>query len=231
MTQVACRSHRDCVAPHVAPVRGRAGGGPDPRTGRHDLIAAITIAWGRAVPAADALMAMLDTVSTMASQTIARTRLFELGHGLVRDMQAEVLRPLPEAAGIESAAIYEPASRSIDEAGDWYSAVRLADHRIAFVIGDVPDHGMEAVAAMGRLQSMVLGLLTSIPQPDDVFTRASRLVHDDGATLASALLVVVDAEARNHADAQSVVTQLLERCRASVEVHADDTALIVVRSV
>jgi hypothetical protein len=31
----------------------------------------------------------------------------------------------------------------------------------------------------------------------DVFTRASQLVHDDGATLASALLVVVDTEARS----------------------------------
>ena len=80
------------------------------------VIAAITIAWRRAVPAADALVAVLDTVSTMVGQTISRTHLFELEHGLFRDIQAELLRPLPEVPGIESAAVYEPASRSIDVA-------------------------------------------------------------------------------------------------------------------
>jgi serine phosphatase RsbU (regulator of sigma subunit) len=277
-----------------------------------NVIAAITIAWRRAVPAADALVAVLDTVSTMVGQTISRTHLFELEHGLFRDIQAELLRPLPEVPGIESAAVYEPASRSIDVGGDWYSAVRLTDHRVAFVIGDVLGHGVEAVAAMGRLQSMVLGLVTSMPQSDDVFTRASQLVHDNGATLASALLVIVDTEARTldyinaghppallrtgddvvvlegarqsllglplrpqrmarerfprgstlvmytdglierrtevfdagiarlerelraadpGTDARTLALRLLERCRETADVRADDTALIVVRSI
>jgi hypothetical protein len=178
--------HQNAGAIGIVPIRDAEG----------SVIAAITIAWRRALPASDALMAMLDTVGTMVGQTIGRTRLYELEHGLFRDLQSELLRPLPDAPDLEAAARYEPASRSIDVGGDWYSAVKLSAHRIAFVIGDVLGHGVEAVAAMGRLQSMVLGLLTSLPRADDVFTRASELVRDDGATLASALLVVVDTQRR-----------------------------------
>jgi serine phosphatase RsbU (regulator of sigma subunit)/CHASE1-domain containing sensor protein len=188
----------DATMSKLSPIHEHAGAiGIIPiRDADGTVIAAISIAWRRAVSASDALMAMLDTVGTMVSQTISRTRLFEIEHGLFRDLQAELLRPLPDAPGIEAAAVYEPASRTVDVGGDWYSAVRLSEHRVAFVIGDVLGHGVEAVAAMGRLQSMVLGLLTSLPTLDDVFTRASQLVHDDGATLASALLVVVDSGAR-----------------------------------
>ena len=49
---------------------------------------------------------------------------------------------------------------------------------------------------MGRFQSVVLGLVTSLSRLDEVFTRASELTRDDGATLASALLVVIDVRQR-----------------------------------
>ena len=178
--------HEHAGAIGIVPIRDADGG----------VTAAITIAWRRTVPASDALMAMLDTVGTMVGQTIGRTQLYELEHGLFRDLQTELLRPLPHVEGLDAAARYEPASRSIDIGGDWYSAVRLSDERVAFVIGDVLGHGVEAVAAMGRFQSVVLGLVTSLSRLDEVFVRASELTRDDGATLATALLVVIDVRRR-----------------------------------
>ncbi|MGC0418056.1 SpoIIE family protein phosphatase [Embleya sp. AB8] len=88
---------------------------------------------------------------------------------------------LPEAGNDEPAAetfaAYLPTASSAGIGGDWYDLIPLSSLRLAFVVGDVTGHGLQASATMGRLRTAVQALADMDLPPDELLTHVDDLVQ------------------------------------------------------
>lgn len=113
-------------------------------------------------------------------------------------------RRLPEQDAVEVAACYRPADELTGLGGDWYDLVPLSGARVALVVGEVPGHGIDAAAAMGRLRTAVRTLAAIDLPPEEVLAHlddlAARAARDEdegepgetpGTALGSGCLYVV----------------------------------------
>ena len=98
-------------------------------------------------------------------------------------------RRLPEQDAVEVAACYRPADELTGLGGDWYDLIPLSGARVALVVGEVPGHGIDAAAAMGRLRTAVRTLAALDLPPDEV------LAHLDDLASRTALEEGVDPDA------------------------------------
>ncbi|MFJ3493529.1 SpoIIE family protein phosphatase [Streptomyces sp. NPDC086091] len=111
---------------------------------------------------------------------------------------------LPEQDAVEAAACYRPADELTGLGGDWYDVIPLSGARAALVVGEVPGHGIEAAAQMGRLRTAVRTLAALGLPPDEVLAHLDDLVargaqDQDGAGDGA------DGEGAEHADASQAV--------------------------
>ncbi|MFG2550621.1 SpoIIE family protein phosphatase [Streptomyces sp. NPDC048581] len=83
---------------------------------------------------------------------------------------------LPEQDAVEVAACYRPADELTGLGGDWYDVIPLSGARVALVVGEVPGHGIDAAAAMGRLRTAVRTLAALELPPDEVLAHLDDLV-------------------------------------------------------
>jgi serine phosphatase RsbU (regulator of sigma subunit) len=83
---------------------------------------------------------------------------------------------LPEVAGVELAARYEPALAAQPVGGDWYDAFELEDGRLALAIADVSGHGPDAAAYMVQVRNVVRALAIEHGEPGRVLAQANRVV-------------------------------------------------------
>ncbi|MFC8420080.1 SpoIIE family protein phosphatase [Streptomyces sp. NPDC057236] len=94
-------------------------------------------------------------------------------------------RRLPEQDAVEVSTCYRPADELTGLGGDWYDLIPLSGARVALVVGEVPGHGIDAAAAMGRLRTAVRTLAAIDLPPEEVLAHlddlASRLARDEGA--------------------------------------------------
>ncbi|MER7487523.1 SpoIIE family protein phosphatase [Streptomyces sp. NPDC126497] len=94
-------------------------------------------------------------------------------------------RRLPEQDAVEVSACYRPADELTGLGGDWYDLIPLSGARVALVVGEVPGHGIDAAAAMGRLRTAVRTLAAIDLPPEEVLAHlddlASRPARDEGA--------------------------------------------------
>ncbi len=117
----------------------------------------------------------------------------QVAESLQRSVLAE--RP-PRLPGLEVAVRYTSAA-SYQLGGDWWDCVVLDDDRVAFVIGDVAGHGVEAVAAMTQVRAALRAYLlagmelgAALDQLDNFVVQ---LVDDK---IVSAMVAVVDRRTR-----------------------------------
>ncbi|CAM5247290.1 SpoIIE family protein phosphatase [Streptomyces aurantiogriseus] len=91
---------------------------------------------------------------------------------------------LPEQDAVEVAACYRPADELTGLGGDWYDLIPLSGARVALVVGEVPGHGIDAAAAMGRLRTAVRTLAALDLPPHEVLAHLDDLVartaHEEG---------------------------------------------------
>ncbi|MFC8246754.1 SpoIIE family protein phosphatase [Streptomyces chartreusis] len=96
---------------------------------------------------------------------------------------------LPEQDAVEVAACYRPADELTGLGGDWYDLITLSGGRVALVVGEVPGHGIDAAAAMGRLRTAVRTLAALDLPPDEVLAHLDDLVarsaHEEGVEASS----------------------------------------------
>ncbi|MGW0206159.1 SpoIIE family protein phosphatase [Streptomyces sp. NPDC003233] len=85
-------------------------------------------------------------------------------------------RRLPEQDAVEVAACYRPADELTGLGGDWYDIIPLSAARVALVVGEVPGHGIDAAAAMGRLRTAVHTLAALDLPPEEVLAHLDDLV-------------------------------------------------------
>jgi anti-sigma regulatory factor (Ser/Thr protein kinase) len=100
---------------------------------------------------------------------------------------------LPTVENLDVAARYVPARDAV--AGDWYDVVRLADGRIALVVGDVVGAGVAALGIMAALRYALLVFASETADPARLLDRLNRYAcrrRTDSCTVA---IAVIDTDA------------------------------------
>lgn len=101
----------------------------------------------------------------------------------------------PAIPGLEIDLIYRPASVV---SGDFYDFVPLDDGRVAFMIGDVSGHGIEAGIVMGMAKKVLAIRLQDYPDPVDALCRVNEDVDRElgRVSFVTAFVAIYDPAAR-----------------------------------
>lgn len=89
---------------------------------------------------------------------------------------------IPQLPGLEVAHFYRPSSRAAQVGGDWFDVVTLPNHRVAFMVGDVMGHDIQAAANMGQLRTAMRTLAQLDLEPVDLLTHLDETVQQ-GTTM------------------------------------------------
>jgi PAS domain S-box-containing protein len=107
--------------------------------------------------------------------------------------QALIADDLPTIPGVELAALYQAAAGSL-VGGDFYSAWRMPDGRLALLMGDVSGKGVEAAGVTAMVRYMAEALSQHRPEPAALVGELNEMLFPrmpDGG-LVTLLVVVVD---------------------------------------
>ncbi|MFJ3922591.1 PP2C family protein-serine/threonine phosphatase [Streptomyces sp. NPDC090022] len=130
---------------------------------------------------ADDLLTMLGRLTAQAREGAElHTARVELAQALQREMLPATLPAVP---GLRTAARYAPARRGLDIGGDWYDGFALPDGALAFSIGDVQGHDVEAAAFMGQIRIALRAVAAATADPGQVLGRANDLLLSVGRDL------------------------------------------------
>ncbi|MDX3798785.1 SpoIIE family protein phosphatase [Streptomyces sp. AK04-3B] len=154
----------------------------------------------RREPFDDDDLALAEDLVSRAAVCVDNARRYTRERDAALVLQRNLLpRRLPEQDAVEVAACYRPADELTGLGGDWYDLIPLSGARVALVVGEVPGHGIDAAAAMGRVRTAVRTLAALDLPPaeilahlDDLVTRMDEEEDDD-----------TDAEERVTADSRS----------------------------
>jgi serine phosphatase RsbU (regulator of sigma subunit) len=144
----------------------------------------------------DTLEAAL-AVAGQAALAIDNARLYQQQKDFADTMQRSLLpRVAPDLEGLELGAVYESSAR-MDVGGDVYDYLRLADGRLAVVLGDVTGHGIEATADMAMAKFVFRSLAREHQEPADFLASANDVVVGEiaAAKFITMVYLVVDAQA------------------------------------
>ncbi|MEV7520501.1 PP2C family protein-serine/threonine phosphatase [Streptomyces sp. NPDC091371] len=120
---------------------------------------------------------LLTTLRRLAAQTREGVELQQARVELAVALQRELLpASLPGLPGLRSAARYAPARDGLDIGGDWYDGFRLPEGALAFSIGDVQGHDVEAAAFMGQVRIGLRAVASVVDDPGEVLTRANEVL-------------------------------------------------------
>ncbi|MFI0903197.1 PP2C family protein-serine/threonine phosphatase [Streptomyces sioyaensis] len=123
---------------------------------------------------ADDLLTTLGRLTAQAREGAETQRArVELAEALQHEMLPTVLPSIP---GLRAAATYAPARHGLDIGGDWYDGFPLPDGTLAFCIGDVQGHDVEAAAFMGQIRFGLRALAVHAADPGEVLRRANDLL-------------------------------------------------------
>lgn len=108
----------------------------------------------------------------------------------LRVQEAHLPRTLPLLPEIDVAGCQVAAADARNAGGDWFDVIPLPDGTVAFVVGDLPGHGVTASAAMGRLRAVLAEWLLSTDFAD-ALRRVDRAAGRTRATRGATLCAVV----------------------------------------
>lgn len=97
---------------------------------------------------------------------------------LTEALQRGMIPPsaLPAVPGLQAAARYTSARSGLDIGGDWYDGFVLPDGALAFAIGDVQGHDVEAAAFMGQIRIAMRATAATATDPGEVVGRTNDLL-------------------------------------------------------
>jgi serine phosphatase RsbU (regulator of sigma subunit)/anti-sigma regulatory factor (Ser/Thr protein kinase) len=146
------------------------------------LTGALTIGYRHAHAWLPAERALLNAAAQLVAQAAERARRFEAQHGTAQLLQRSMLpEHLPELDTFRIAARYDVGVDGNAAGGDFYDAFRLADGRLAMVLGDVAGHDVRAAAVMGQVRAALRAMALTDPAPPSVLAGLDRLVGSLGA--------------------------------------------------
>lgn len=112
-------------------------------------------------------------------QDVTERRAFEREHRIADTLQEALLpRSFAHVDGLELVARYVPAEAGFAAGGDWYDVVPITPGSVAFVIGDVAGHGLEAASLMGQLRMAVRAYALEGHSPTAVAARTDELLRE-----------------------------------------------------
>jgi serine phosphatase RsbU (regulator of sigma subunit) len=121
----------------------------------------------------------LEAASSIAGQAalaLDNARLYQQQKQFADSMQRSLLpRERPRAEGLDVGAVYASSAR-MDVGGDVYDFLRLADGRLAVVLGDVTGHGIDAAADMAMAKFVFRSLAREHSDPADFLASANEIV-------------------------------------------------------
>ncbi|MBT2406169.1 MULTISPECIES: PP2C family protein-serine/threonine phosphatase [unclassified Streptomyces] len=123
---------------------------------------------------ADDLLTTLGRLTAQAREgAVLQQARVQLAEALQREMLPASLPSLP---GLRTAARYAPARHGLDIGGDWYDGFRLTAGALAFSVGDVQGHDVEAAAFMGQVRIGLRAVAATAGDPGEVLSRANDLL-------------------------------------------------------
>jgi PAS domain S-box-containing protein len=127
-------------------------------------------------------------------QDVTEGKQAEREHRIAETLQRSLLlKDLPDIPGVSLAARYVPATSDVEVGGDWYDVLELPGGQIAFAVGDVAGHGLQAASTMGQLRMAVRSYALEDPSPSAVLERLDRLMFRLGLSeMATVVFVVLD---------------------------------------
>lgn len=127
---------------------------------------------------------LLTTLGRLTEQARLGAEFQQARVELAEALQREMLpASLPDVPGLRTAARYAPARHGLEIGGDWYDGFGLADGSLAFSIGDVQGHDVEAAAFMGQIRMALRAVAAAATDPGDVLGRANELLLSVGRDL------------------------------------------------
>jgi PAS domain S-box-containing protein len=104
-------------------------------------------------------------------------------------------KDLPQRPGLRLDAVYLPAEKDALVGGDWFDAFELPDRRLAFSIGDVAGHGLQASVIVGRLRQAIFTLAFQFEDPAKILEETDRILrHQEPDTMVTALVGFINAD-------------------------------------
>ncbi|MFD1659224.1 SpoIIE family protein phosphatase [Streptomyces caeni] len=132
---------------------------------------------GNRVPFDQADAALAEEIGSRMALGLDNARRYTRERHAAEVLQRSLLPPpVVRLAGAETAGVYAPASTAAGTGGSWYDVIRLSGVRVAFVVGKVAGHGVNAAGAMGRLRSAVQTLADLDPPPEELLSHLDDLV-------------------------------------------------------
>ncbi|MFE5772675.1 PP2C family protein-serine/threonine phosphatase [Streptomyces sp. NPDC056485] len=133
-----------------------------PLRGTHRILGTLVLGWDAPYPIGVEERAVLTTLAGYTAQAVERALHLDERVTAARQLQRAMLTELPDAPGLELAALYRPAMREDMVGGDWYDAYPLPGAAtdeitggLALTVGDITGHDMRAAALMGQVRSML----------------------------------------------------------------------------
>ncbi|MFB7982913.1 SpoIIE family protein phosphatase [Streptomyces vinaceus] len=133
-----------------------------PLRGTRRILGTLVLGWDAPYAIGVDERAVLTTLAGYTAQAVERALHLDERVTAARQLQRAMLTELPDAPGLELAALYRPAAQDDMVGGDWYDAYPLpgvandaATGGIALTVGDITGHDMRAAALMGQVRSML----------------------------------------------------------------------------
>jgi PAS domain S-box-containing protein len=124
-------------------------------------------------------LGLAEDLARRAALAIDNSMLFRREHEAALMLQRSLLpASLPEVAGLEFAARYEPAAPGMEVGGDWYEVVETANGRVGVMIGDVAGRGIRAASIMGRVRPALRGFIADGHSADESIRRLDALIKE-----------------------------------------------------
>jgi len=122
---------------------------------------------------------LAEDLARRAALAIDNSMLFRREHEAAVTLQRSLLpRSLPQLAGVQFAAHYEPAAAGLEVGGDWYDVVAQGEDRATMTIGDVAGRGVQAAAVMGRMAAALRAYVLDHQPPDEALRRLNLVMRE-----------------------------------------------------
>ncbi len=166
-----------------------------PIVARGEAIGALAVYFQQERPEPSAEDAeLIRSFAHQAGVALERARAYEVEHEAAMTLQRNLM---PEgtgyAANVDVDGRYLPATRGVHVGGDWYDIVDRPDGTVAFAVGDIAGHGLQAAAAMGQVRSAWRALALSMTEPNAILASLDRFATGvDGAFFSTILTMLLD---------------------------------------
>jgi PAS domain S-box-containing protein len=147
-------------------------------------------------------LALAAEIADRAVVSLDNARLYDREREGALMLQRSLLpQHVPAPPGVRVAYRYVPGSSGAEVGGDWFDVIPLVGGRVAFVVGDVMGHGLQAAATMGRLRTAVRTLAGLDLSPHELLQLVGELADDltpspDEPLMATCVYAVYDPSTR-----------------------------------